>query len=157
MSEGEERLGDRCVDTDCLFLFVLLCCCSQMGKSDVHEVVLVGGSTRIPKIQEMIKQFFNVSHRDTTGETGNAHRKTARPPLPWSVAQLFCCVCLMLLLTLCSSDHRARSHARRSIQTKRWQYGAAVQASILAGHGGEQTKGELTRPQPAVSCRTSFT
>jgi L1 cell adhesion molecule like protein len=25
----------------------------------VHEVVLVGGSTRIPKVQELIKQFFN--------------------------------------------------------------------------------------------------
>merc|ERR1712072_1581125 len=25
----------------------------------VHEIVLVGGSTRIPKIQELLKQFFN--------------------------------------------------------------------------------------------------
>ena len=30
-----------------------------MGKGDVHEVVLVGGSTRIPKVVELIKQFFN--------------------------------------------------------------------------------------------------
>ena len=30
-----------------------------MSKSDVDEVVLVGGSTRIPKVQELIKQFFN--------------------------------------------------------------------------------------------------
>jgi heat shock protein 1/8 len=30
-----------------------------MGKSDIHEVVLVGGSTRIPKVQELLKQFFN--------------------------------------------------------------------------------------------------
>merc|ERR1719273_2688319 len=30
-----------------------------MSKSDVHEVVLVGGSTRIPRIQAMIKQYFN--------------------------------------------------------------------------------------------------
>jgi len=29
-----------------------------MSKDDIHEVVLVGGSTRIPKIQEMIKDFF---------------------------------------------------------------------------------------------------
>jgi L1 cell adhesion molecule like protein len=28
------------------------------SKSDVHEVVLVGGSTRIPKIQQMITEFF---------------------------------------------------------------------------------------------------
>jgi heat shock 70kDa protein 1/2/6/8 len=29
------------------------------SKSEVHEIVLVGGSTRIPKIQEMISSFFN--------------------------------------------------------------------------------------------------
>lgn len=32
---------------------------SKMSKSDVNEIVLVGGSTRIPKIQELIKAFFN--------------------------------------------------------------------------------------------------
>ncbi len=31
---------------------------AKMSKSDIHEVVLVGGSTRIPKIQELIKQYF---------------------------------------------------------------------------------------------------
>jgi heat shock protein 5 len=30
-----------------------------MKKSDIDEVVLVGGSTRIPKIQALIKEFFN--------------------------------------------------------------------------------------------------
>merc|ERR1712100_1006638 len=28
-------------------------------RSQIDEIVLVGGSTRIPKIQEMIKDFFN--------------------------------------------------------------------------------------------------
>merc|ERR1719192_2252584 len=32
---------------------------SGMSKGDVHDVVLVGGSTRIPKIQALIKEFFN--------------------------------------------------------------------------------------------------
>lgn len=32
---------------------------SKLGKGDVHEVVLVGGSTRIPKVQQLIKEFFN--------------------------------------------------------------------------------------------------
>jgi L1 cell adhesion molecule like protein len=32
---------------------------SKMSKSDIDDVVLVGGSTRIPKIQDMIKQYFN--------------------------------------------------------------------------------------------------
>jgi heat shock protein 5 len=30
-----------------------------MKKSEIDEVVLVGGSTRIPKVQQMIKDFFN--------------------------------------------------------------------------------------------------
>merc|ERR1719168_410362 len=30
-----------------------------MKKSEIHEVVLVGGSTRIPKIQKLVKDFFN--------------------------------------------------------------------------------------------------
>eukprot|EP00968_Pinguiococcus_pyrenoidosus_P028129 scaffold7645_cov439-Pinguiococcus_pyrenoidosus.AAC.1 len=32
---------------------------SGVGKGDVHEVVLVGGSTRIPKIQSLLTDFFN--------------------------------------------------------------------------------------------------
>ncbi|MGA2107842.1 MAG: molecular chaperone DnaK [Syntrophorhabdales bacterium] len=31
---------------------------AKMTPSDIHEVVLVGGSTRIPKVQEMVKDFF---------------------------------------------------------------------------------------------------
>merc|ERR1712137_390957 len=32
---------------------------SKIAKSAVHEVVLVGGSTRIPKIQSLLSEFFN--------------------------------------------------------------------------------------------------
>jgi len=32
---------------------------AQISKGQVHEVVLVGGSTRIPKIQAMLQEFFN--------------------------------------------------------------------------------------------------
>ena len=32
---------------------------ANMKKDDIHEIVLVGGSTRIPKVQELIKDFFN--------------------------------------------------------------------------------------------------
>merc|ERR1719436_2171688 len=32
---------------------------ADVGKGQVHEVVLVGGSTRIPKIQQMLQDFFN--------------------------------------------------------------------------------------------------
>lgn len=32
---------------------------AKMSKSEIHEVVMVGGSTRIPKIRELVSQFFN--------------------------------------------------------------------------------------------------
>ncbi|RZF40309.1 hypothetical protein LSTR_LSTR006918 [Laodelphax striatellus] len=32
---------------------------ARMNKSDIHDIVLVGGSTRIPKIQSLLKDFFN--------------------------------------------------------------------------------------------------
>ncbi len=32
---------------------------SKLSKAQVHEIVLVGGSTRIPKVQEMLSEFFN--------------------------------------------------------------------------------------------------
>ena len=32
---------------------------SGFSKNQIHEVVLVGGSTRIPKVVELLKDFFN--------------------------------------------------------------------------------------------------
>jgi len=32
---------------------------SGMKKTDIHEVVLVGGSTRIPRVQQLLKDYFN--------------------------------------------------------------------------------------------------
>lgn len=31
----------------------------DMSKKDIDEIILVGGSTRIPKIQQLVKEFFN--------------------------------------------------------------------------------------------------
>lgn len=31
---------------------------AQMSKSQVHEIVLVGGSTRIPKVVDLLRDFF---------------------------------------------------------------------------------------------------
>ena len=33
---------------------------SKMSKSQINEVVLVGGSTRVPKVQELLASFFNM-------------------------------------------------------------------------------------------------
>ena len=32
---------------------------SGLKRSDIQEVILVGGSTRIPKIRQILKQYFN--------------------------------------------------------------------------------------------------
>ena len=32
---------------------------ADLAKTDINEIVLVGGSTRIPKIQQLVKEFFN--------------------------------------------------------------------------------------------------
>jgi L1 cell adhesion molecule like protein len=64
-----------------------------VSKSQVDEVVLVGGSTRIPKVQALVKEFFN-----------------GKEP--------------------CKSINPDEAVA----------YGAAVQAAILGGTGGETTR-----------------
>ena len=32
---------------------------AKLQKRDIEEVVLVGGSTRIPKVQQLLSEFFN--------------------------------------------------------------------------------------------------
>merc|ERR1712010_120325 len=32
---------------------------ADLSKKDIDEIVLVGGSTRIPKVQSLVKEFFN--------------------------------------------------------------------------------------------------
>ena len=34
-------------------------CDAKLDKGEIHEIVLVGGSTRIPKIQKLLQDFFN--------------------------------------------------------------------------------------------------
>jgi len=38
---------------------------SGFKKSDIHEIVLVGGSTRIPKVRQLVKDFFNGKEPNT--------------------------------------------------------------------------------------------
>ncbi|XP_070536292.1 heat shock cognate 71 kDa protein-like [Ptychodera flava] len=38
---------------------------SKLDKSNIHDLVLVGGSTRIPKIQKILQDFFNGKELDT--------------------------------------------------------------------------------------------
>ena len=32
---------------------------ADMSKKDIDEIVLVGGSTRIPKVSQLVKEYFN--------------------------------------------------------------------------------------------------
>lgn len=66
---------------------------AKLAKSDIHDVVLVGGSTRIPKVQQLLQDFFNGKE-------------------------------------LCKSINPDEAVA----------YGAAVQAAILSGEGGEKVQ-----------------
>jgi heat shock protein 1/8 len=55
------RFEELCTDIfrDCLKPVEKVLSDAKMAKTDVDEIVLVGGSTRIPKVQAMIKSFFN--------------------------------------------------------------------------------------------------
>merc|ERR1719240_1006479 len=66
---------------------------SKIAKNRVHDVVLVGGSTRIPKVQSMLSDFFN-----------------------------------------------GKEPSREINPDEAVAYGAAVQAVILSGTGGEKTE-----------------
>lgn len=53
----EELASDyfqKCIDTVEKVLLE-----SKLGKGDIHEIVLVGGSSRIPKVQQLLSKFFN--------------------------------------------------------------------------------------------------
>jgi heat shock protein 5 len=42
---------------------------ANMEKSDIHEIVLVGGSTRIPKVQQLLKDYFDGKEPQQRGES----------------------------------------------------------------------------------------
>ena len=64
---------------DCVF------CDAKMDKGSINEVVLVGGSTRIPKIQEMVREYFN----------GKEPNRSVNPMM-----RLLCTVLLVWAVTL---------------------------------------------------------
>jgi heat shock protein 5 len=97
-------------------------CTTTQG--DVDEIVLVGGSTRIPKVQQLLKDYFNGKEPN---RGINPVRRRARRP---AAARLRVCVCL-------------RAHARSCgapPQDEAVAYGAAVQGGILSGATGKDTK-----------------
>lgn len=68
-SSFDLRLSERFIGTAALLQVNIDAACikpveqvladAKLDKSQVHEVILVGGSTRIPKIQQMLEEFFD--------------------------------------------------------------------------------------------------
>lgn len=56
-----KKFEDLCMDLFQRFSYPLenVLKYANKSKTQINEIILVGGSTRIPKIQEMIKEFFN--------------------------------------------------------------------------------------------------
>ncbi|XP_059283236.1 heat shock cognate 70 kDa protein 2-like [Lycium ferocissimum] len=58
---------------------------AKVDKSTVHDVVLVGGSTRIPKVQQLLQDFFNGKELYINPDKAVAYGaavKAAIPPPP---------------------------------------------------------------------------
>ena len=55
------RFEELCIDLfrSCLEPVEKALCDAKLDQSRIHEVVLVGGSTRIPRIQKLLQDFFN--------------------------------------------------------------------------------------------------
>ena len=45
---------------------------AKVDKSDVHEIVLTGGSTRIPKVQQILRDFFGGKELNKSMNLGQA-------------------------------------------------------------------------------------
>ena len=55
---------------------------SDLKKNEIDEIVLVDGSTRIPKIQQLVKEFFNGK------EPNRGIMVESTPTKPWHTVQL---------------------------------------------------------------------
>ena len=86
---------------------------SKMAKSDVQEVVLVGGSTRIPKVQELIRNFFNGKEPCRSINPDEAVACASLALLQALVADSFAC---RQMVPLCRPPF-CRATARRRLRT----------------------------------------
>ena len=61
---------------------------SKMSKAQVHDVVLVGGSTRIPKVQQLLSDFFNGKEpsRSINPDEAVAYGAAVQAAILWALA-----------------------------------------------------------------------
>ena len=64
---------------------------SKVTKNQVHDVVLVGGSTRIPKVVQLLTDFFNGARPPPCRRrlASGGVRFVRRPPVPTPLASIF--------------------------------------------------------------------
>ena len=104
----------------------------------VCQVVLVGGSTRIPKVQQMLSEFFDGKQLNHGINPDEAVASTEGLRTVHFQLQTFCQMCHFFFLSwkkLCQISKNGLEYHRR--------YGAAVQAGILSGSTGDATKDVL--------------
>ncbi|KAG7472526.1 hypothetical protein MATL_G00109690 [Megalops atlanticus] len=68
---------------------------AKMDKSQIHDIVLVGGSTRIPKIQKLLQDFFNGRelNKSINPDEAVAYGRLFRPPSSWAILLTTCRTC----------------------------------------------------------------
>ena len=103
-----------------------------LSKDDVDEIILVGGSTRIPKVQQMLSEYFG-------GKKLNQEINPDEVSIvcyDWSeIERSLCCLLVSSanISLFCKSFFFLQAVA----------YGAAVQGGILSGDASEATKDVL--------------
>ena len=71
---------------------------AKTDKGAVHDIVLVGGSTRIPKVQSLLSDFFN--GRELSKSINPDEAVAFGAAVQVSNVGLFMCVCLFELMTM---------------------------------------------------------
>jgi molecular chaperone DnaK (HSP70) len=80
---------------------------AKMDKRSVHDVVLVGGSTRIPKVQQLLQDFFNGEPRVMLGGQSVTEPSVTGMFNGNVVAQGCLYAPLLLLFCMCAAQHAA--------------------------------------------------
>jgi Hsp70 protein len=136
---------------------------AHMKKEDIHEIVLVGGSTRIPKVQQLIKDYFGGKepnkgvNPDEAVAFGAAVQVGCSNPCPL----LFKIRRVLYGLTLaglsqpaCACSRTEQLYCRPNLQL---HFGCdpriySLQGGILGGDGGDDVKDILLLDVNPLSC-----
>lgn len=104
---------------------------AKMDKAQIHDIVLVGGSTRIPKIQKLLQDFFN----------GKELNKSINPDEAVAYGAGMAPVCLEIEQQLSCTTELLMSNILKLDFTFLFSFfSAAVQAAILAGDKSENVQ-----------------